>query len=127
MLALGLLLAGCGTKATLQTRQQRLNETALTVYSSLPLLGDDRAAMQEIVNGEALALYDAGGRVRFGTGKRAPELHISLESLNDADPKLASWTQERDRERGQGRLRRTGPRRPTSATSTPARPGTRCR
>jgi branched-chain amino acid transport system substrate-binding protein len=94
VLAFGLLLAGCGTNATLQTRNSVLNETALTVYSSLPLLGGDRAAMQSILNGEALALYDAGGRVRFGTGKRAAELHIGLDSSNDADPNLASWSPE---------------------------------
>ena len=94
MLALGLLLAGCGTKATLQTGNNVLHETALTVYSSLPLLGGDRASMQAIVNGEALALYDAGGRVGFGSGRNATELHISLDSLNDADPALASWSDD---------------------------------
>jgi branched-chain amino acid transport system substrate-binding protein len=92
VLALGLLLAGCGTKATLQTGNNVLHETALTVYSSLPILGGDRGAMQAIVNGEALALYDGGGRVNFGSGRTAAELHINLDSLNDADPKLGSWS-----------------------------------
>ena len=90
MLALGAVLAGCGTTATVQGGNDTFSATTLTVYSDLPLLGADGAAQQSIVNGEALALYDAGGRVRFGNG--ASELHISLDSLNDADPKIGAWT-----------------------------------
>ena len=66
--------------------------TTLTVYSDLPLLGSNGAAQQSIVDGEALALYDAGGRVGFRNGKGTSELHISLDSLNDADPKIGAWT-----------------------------------
>jgi branched-chain amino acid transport system substrate-binding protein len=75
-LALGALLAGCGTKGTVQGGNNAFSATTLTVFSDLPLLGPDRAQATSIFNGEVLALYDAGGHV----GK----LHVSIASLNDA-------------------------------------------
>ena len=59
LLALGALLAGCGSSGTVQGGNDAFSATTLTVYSDLPLLGPDGAAMSEIVNGELLALYDA--------------------------------------------------------------------
>ena len=85
------MLAGCGTNATIQAVSSNANATTLTVYSDLPVLGADGATMQAIVNGEALALYDAGGRVRFRVRGKPAELHIGLESLNDAGRR--AWTQ----------------------------------
>jgi ABC-type branched-subunit amino acid transport system substrate-binding protein len=75
-LALAAVLAGCGSSGTVQGGNDALTATTLTVYSDLPLLGPDGSQMTDIVNGEALALYDAGGRV----GK----FHVSLQSLDDA-------------------------------------------
>jgi len=94
LLALGAALAGCGTTATVQGGNDTFSATTLTVYSDLPLLGDDAAAQQSIVDGEALALYDAGGRVRFPVHGRVQELHVSFDSLNDANPAVGGWTQE---------------------------------
>ncbi len=51
----------------------------LTVYSSLPLQGPSGAISQQIVNGEKLALYDAGGHV--GPFK------VSYDSLDDSGTK----------------------------------------
>jgi branched-chain amino acid transport system substrate-binding protein len=75
VLACVALLAGCGTSGTILGGNDTYSATTLTVYSDLPLLGPDGAQMNDIVDGEVLALYDHGGHV----GK----LHVSLESLND--------------------------------------------
>jgi branched-chain amino acid transport system substrate-binding protein len=92
---LGLALAGCGSsKATVQGGNDTLSATTLTVYSNLPLLGSDATSQQSIVDGEALALYNAGGRVQFKIGGRSAELHVSLDSLNDADAAAGGWTAE---------------------------------
>jgi branched-chain amino acid transport system substrate-binding protein len=93
-LVLGVVLAGCGAKTTVQGGNDTFSATTLTVYSDLPLLGSDAVAQQSIVDGEALALYDAGGRVRFPVNGRMTQLHVSLDSLNDADPKLSGWTNQ---------------------------------
>jgi branched-chain amino acid transport system substrate-binding protein len=55
----------------------------LTVYSSLPLQGPLGAASRQIVNGEKLALYDAGGH--------AGPFRVSYFSLDDANPKSGQW------------------------------------
>jgi branched-chain amino acid transport system substrate-binding protein len=79
LLALAVAVAGCGTTGTVQGGNNAVSATTLTVYSDLPLFGPGAAQTADIANGEALALYDAGGHV--GT------LHVSLASLNDAaDP-----------------------------------------
>jgi branched-chain amino acid transport system substrate-binding protein len=57
--------------------------SALTIYSSLPLQGPDAAISASIVNGEKLALAQAGGHVG--------RLHVSLVSLDDADPSSGAW------------------------------------
>ncbi len=74
----------------------------LTVYSSLPLQGPSAAISEQIVDGEKLALADAGGHVgRF---------KISYVSLDDSNPASGQWEPGRDR-------RRTPRRRPQD-TST---------
>lgn len=78
LVALG--LAGCGSAATVQGGNDAFSATTLTVYSVLPTLGPEGARMTEIVNGEALALYDHGGHVG--------PLHVSLDSNNDAGSPL---------------------------------------
>jgi branched-chain amino acid transport system substrate-binding protein len=78
----GLVLAGCGGTASGSSPTGQ--SQTLTVYSSLPLQGPDQARQASIVNGEKLALYQAGGHV----GK----FHISFASLDDATLKAGSWT-----------------------------------
>ena len=55
----------------------------LTIYSSLPLQGPSAAISQQIVNGEKLALADAGGR--------AGPFKIGYVSLDDANPTSGRW------------------------------------
>ena len=55
----------------------------LTVYSSLPLQGPSAASSEEMVNGEKLALAEAGGQI--GPFK------ISYVSMDDSSPKIAKW------------------------------------
>jgi branched-chain amino acid transport system substrate-binding protein len=84
LFVLAAVLAGCGTNATVQGGNDALSATTLTVYSDLPLFGAGAAQTADIANGEALALYDAGGHV--GT------LHVSLASLNDAADPITGTT-----------------------------------
>jgi branched-chain amino acid transport system substrate-binding protein len=56
----------------------------LTVYSSLPLQGPEAAASHQIVNGEKLALAQAGGRV--GRYK------IVYASLDDSNTTTGEWS-----------------------------------
>lgn len=73
---LAAVLAGCGSSGVVEGGNNAFSATTLTVYTDLPLLGPDAAQMTSVVNGEELALYDAGGHV----GK----LHVSIAELNDA-------------------------------------------
>ncbi|MGI8803125.1 MAG: ABC transporter substrate-binding protein, partial [Solirubrobacteraceae bacterium] len=57
----------------------------LTIYSALPVQGADQARQQSIVNGEKLALSDAGGRVGA--------FHVSFASLTDSNVHDGAWTQ----------------------------------
>lgn len=75
-------LAGCGAVGSSNAAND-LAQT-LTVYSSLPLQGPDHTRQQSIVNGEKLALAQAGGHVG--------PFHVSIASLDDADPSRGSWT-----------------------------------
>jgi branched-chain amino acid transport system substrate-binding protein len=74
--ALAALVAGCGSSGVVEGGNNAFSATTLTVYTSLPLLGPDHAGMTQMVNGEELALYQAGGRV----GK----FHVSIQELDDA-------------------------------------------
>jgi branched-chain amino acid transport system substrate-binding protein len=55
----------------------------LTIYSSLPLQGPSGAISQQIVDGEKLALYDAGGHVG--------PFRVSYASQDDSNPKSGQW------------------------------------
>jgi branched-chain amino acid transport system substrate-binding protein len=55
----------------------------LTIYSSLPLQGPSAPSSQQIVNGEKLALSEAGGRI--GPFK------ISYLSMDDSSPSTGEW------------------------------------
>ena len=57
--------------------------TTLTIYSSLPLQGDSRAQSTDVVNGEKLALEEAGGKV----GK----YKITYKSLDDSTAAAGKW------------------------------------
>jgi branched-chain amino acid transport system substrate-binding protein len=57
--------------------------TTLTIYSSLPLQGDSRPQSESVVNGEKLALEEAGGKVGKFT--------IKYKSLDDATAAAGKW------------------------------------
>jgi branched-chain amino acid transport system substrate-binding protein len=75
------VLAGCGGVGVSGASDAASNQ--LTVYSSLPLQGPAGAISQEIVNGEKLALANAGGRV--GPFK------VGYVSLDDSNPTSGRW------------------------------------
>ena len=53
-------IAGCGGVTVSDVAEA--TDGQLTVYSSLPLQGPSAVASEQIVDGEKLALADAGGR-----------------------------------------------------------------
>ena len=57
--------------------------TSLTIYSSLPLQGDSRPQSESVVNGEKMALAEAGGKVGKFT--------IKYVSLDDATAAAGKW------------------------------------
>jgi branched-chain amino acid transport system substrate-binding protein len=57
--------------------------TSLTIYSSLPLQGDSRPQSESVVNGEKMALAEAGGKVGKFT--------IKYSSLDDATAAAGKW------------------------------------
>lgn len=57
--------------------------TTLTIYSSLPLQGDSRPQSESVVNGEKLALEQAGGKVGDFT--------IKYVSLDDSTAATGKW------------------------------------
>ena len=96
MIALAVTLAGCGKRGTVQGGNDVFSATTLTVYSVLPFQGSDSAVQTSIVNGERLALYQAGGHVSFPIGHgRSGNFHVSFVSLNDATQIGAGqWTKQ---------------------------------
>ena len=77
LVATATVLAGCGGVGVSGASEATGNQ--LAVYSSLPLQGPAAASSAEIVDGERLALSQAGGHV----GK----FKIGYVSLDDANPK----------------------------------------
>jgi branched-chain amino acid transport system substrate-binding protein len=69
-------VSGCGGVETSGAAEVTGNQ--LAIYSSLPLQGPTAAISEQIVNGERLALSDAGGHVGL--------LSIGYVSLDDANP-----------------------------------------
>lgn len=57
--------------------------TTLTIYSSLPLQGDSRPQSESVINGEKLALEEAGGKVGKFT--------IKYVSLDDSTASAGKW------------------------------------
>jgi len=74
-------VAGCGGVSVSDVAEATGGQ--LTVYSSLPLQGPSARASGEIVDGEKLALSDAGGR--------AGPYRIDYSSLDDASPATGEW------------------------------------
>jgi branched-chain amino acid transport system substrate-binding protein len=70
-------LAGCGGVGVSGASETAGNQ--LAIYSSLPLQGADASISAEIVNGERLALSQAGGHIGA--------LKVGYVSLDDANPK----------------------------------------
>jgi branched-chain amino acid transport system substrate-binding protein len=81
--ALILLLAPAGCGGVSVSGAEPVLGDNLTVYSSLPLHGPESAISTQIVNGERLALADAGGEVGH--------FRISLYSLDDSSPTSNGW------------------------------------
>ena len=79
--ALAVAVAGCGGVGVSGAASAIGNQ--LTIYSSLPLQGPSGAVSEQIVNGEKLALSEAGGRV--GAFK------VSYVSLDDSNPSSGRW------------------------------------
>ncbi|MGH2875599.1 MAG: branched-chain amino acid ABC transporter substrate-binding protein [Solirubrobacteraceae bacterium] len=81
LIAVALGVAGCGGVGVSGASSTIGNQ--LTVYSSLPLQGPSGANSQQIVDGEKLALSEAGGRI--GAFK------ISYLSMDDSNPASGEW------------------------------------
>ena len=87
--SLALVVAGCGgddNEGSSTSSSSSSGSKNLTVYSSLPLQGDNRAQSTSVVNGEKMALEEAGGKVGDYT--------IKYESLDDSSAQAGAWTPE---------------------------------
>jgi branched-chain amino acid transport system substrate-binding protein len=85
--ALALGVSACGgsndDKSSTSSGGGSGGRTSLTIYSSLPLQGDSRPQSTDVVNGEKLALEEAGGKVGKFT--------IKYVSLDDATAAAGKW------------------------------------
>lgn len=79
--ALLLAFAGCGSGS--RTAGGSVVGNTLTVYSSLPLQGAARANSTSIVNGEKLALQEAGGKLG--------DFLVKFVSLDDTGGTASGW------------------------------------
>ena len=80
-LALALALAGCGGDRNSAVPE---GSDTLTIYSSLPLQGPDRARARDMVSAIKLALQQAGGK--------AGPFSVTYVSLDSATPEAGTWT-----------------------------------
>jgi branched-chain amino acid transport system substrate-binding protein len=76
-------LAACGGNDNSSTSGGGGGRTSLTIYSSLPLQGESRPQSEDVVDGEKLALEEAGGKVGKFT--------IKYVSLDDATAAAGKW------------------------------------
>jgi branched-chain amino acid transport system substrate-binding protein len=76
-------LAACGGNDNGGSTGGGGGRTALTIYSSLPLQGDSRPQSEDVVDGEKLALEEAGGKVGKFT--------IKYVSLDDSTAAAGKW------------------------------------
>jgi len=75
-------LGGCGGVGSAYVSDAAGSQ--LAIYSSLPLQGPEAEASQQIVDGEKLALADAGGR--------AGDFKVGYVSLDDANRTTGEWS-----------------------------------
>src|SRR5215216_6932986 len=80
---LALLGGGCGSDDDNGGGGGSTGSTSLTIYSSLPLQGDNRPQSEDVVAGEKLALQEHGGKVGKFT--------IKYVSLDDATAATGAW------------------------------------
>jgi len=73
------LASGCGSVSGVASA----TGNQLTIYSSLPLQGPSGGVSQQIVNGEKLALYRAGGHVG--------QFKVSYDSQDDSNTTTGEW------------------------------------
>lgn len=76
------LLSGC--TAPNQGAGGEITGDELTIYSSLPLVGEDKKLGQDMLDGEKLALKESGGKIN--------KWEINFVSRNDASEKTGLWT-----------------------------------
>src|SRR4051812_2687512 len=76
-------LVACGSGGSSGGGGACVSGNALTLYSSLPFDPTDRKQSTDVVNGEKLALQEAGGKV----GKYT----IKYVSLDDSTPSAGKW------------------------------------
>src|SRR6476469_5935555 len=85
--SLALVAAGCGgsddDNSSTSASSGSSGSKNLTIYSSLPLQGDNRAQSESVVNGEKMALEEAGGK--------AGDYTIKYVSLDDATAATGKW------------------------------------
>jgi branched-chain amino acid transport system substrate-binding protein len=82
-LALGVAACGGGDDNDSSGGGGAEGRTSLTIYSSLPLQGDSRPQSEDVVNGEKMALAEAGGKVGKFT--------IKYVSLDDSTAATGKW------------------------------------
>jgi branched-chain amino acid transport system substrate-binding protein len=82
-LAAAAALSGCGGTSAAQEQQAVIRGTVLTIYSSTPDHGASRFNAQSVVDGERLALAQAGGHVG--------RYRIVLRSLDDSTVQRNTW------------------------------------
>jgi branched-chain amino acid transport system substrate-binding protein len=82
-LALGIAACGGNDNGSSTSGGGGAGRTSMTIYSSLPLQGDSRPQSQSVVNGEKMALEEAGGKVGNFT--------IKYVSLDDATAAAGKW------------------------------------
>jgi branched-chain amino acid transport system substrate-binding protein len=81
--ALAFGVAACGSSNKSSSGGGGGGRTSLTIYSSLPLQGDNRPQSEDVINGEKLALEESGGKVGKFT--------IKYVSLDDSTAAAGKW------------------------------------
>jgi branched-chain amino acid transport system substrate-binding protein len=74
-------LVGCGDSKPAE--EQVIRGSTLTIYSSVPLHGGSRVNAESVVNGERMALAQAGGRLG--------RYRVVLRSLDDSTAQRGGW------------------------------------
>ncbi len=82
-LAVGVTACGSSDKKSTSSDGGSSAASSLTIYGSVPLQGDSRAQSQAEIDGEALALQEAGGKV--GNWK------INFKPLDDSTAAAGKW------------------------------------